>query len=104
RIQVTGWRGPDTPIPSVWSKLWIVLHQPFSPFPVLPVMSPVVVVIYNLIPWVGVMAAGYAFGSVYKFDAARRRRWLLTMGVTATAFFILLREINIYGDPARWSG
>ncbi len=104
RIQVTGWRGPGTPIPSVWSKLWIVLHQPFSPFPVLPVLSPIVVVVYNLIPWVGVMAAGYAFGSVYKFDAARRRRWLLAMGGAATVLFIVVRAINIYGDPARWSG
>jgi uncharacterized membrane protein len=47
RIQVTGWRGPGTPIPSVWGKLWILLHQPFSPFPVLPVLSPVIVVVYT---------------------------------------------------------
>src|SRR5215813_7872149 len=69
RFQVTGWRGPGTPIPSVWGKLWILLHQPFSPFPILPVMSPVVVAVYNIIPWVGVMAAGYAFGKIYQMDA-----------------------------------
>jgi uncharacterized membrane protein len=67
-------------------------------------MSPVVVVVYNLIPWVGVMAAGYAFGAVYRLDAARRRRWLLAMGGAATVLFIVLRAVNIYGDPARWSG
>ena len=103
RIQVQGWRGPGTPIPSAAAKLWFLLHQPFSFFPILPIESPVVVVIYNLIPWVGVMASGYAFGSVYKFDGTRRRRWLLAMGGIATALFIVLRAINIYGDPARWS-
>ncbi len=103
RFQVTGWNGPGTPIPSVWAKLWILLHQPFSGFPVLPVMSPVVFVVYNIIPWVGVMAAGYAFGSIYQKDTALRRRWLLVMGGTATALFFFLRAINLYGDPSRWS-
>jgi uncharacterized membrane protein len=103
RFRVEGWNGPDTPIPSVWAKLWILLHQPFSGFPVLPVLSPVVFVVYNIIPWVGVMAAGYAFGSIYMKDAALRRRWLLAMGGAATALFLVLRAINIYGDPARWS-
>src|SRR5215510_2396661 len=103
RIQIQGWQGPGTPIPSTAAKLWFLLHKPFTFFPILPVESPVVVVIYNLIPWVGVMAAGYAFGSIYRIDANRRRRWLLVMGGTATALFIALRAINIYGDPARWS-
>ena len=74
RFQVQGWRGPGTAIPGLGAKLWIILHQPFTIFPILPVESPVVVVVYNLIPWVGVMAAGFAFGSIYKFDASRRRR------------------------------
>jgi uncharacterized membrane protein len=103
RIKVQGWQGPGTPIPSTLAKLWIVLHQPFTAFPILPVESPVVVVLYNLIPWVGVMAAGYAFGSIYKFDAPRRRRWLLALGGSATLLFIVLRAINVYGDPAHWS-
>lgn len=104
RFQVQRWQGPQSPMPSVLAKLWMVLHQPFSIFPVLPVMSPVVVIVYNLIPWLGVMAAGFAFGAVYKFDAPRRRRWLLAMGGAATVLFIALRAINVYGDPARWSG
>src|SRR6185503_5672041 len=95
RFQVVGWNGEGSPIPSVGAKLWILLHQPFAGFPVLPVMSPVVFVVYNIIPWVGVMAAGYAFGSIYKLDAALRRRWLLAMGATATALFFFLRAINL---------
>jgi uncharacterized membrane protein len=84
-------------------KLWILLHQAFEPFPIVSFPSPVVIVIYPLIPWIGVMAAGYAFGALYQFDVRRRRRLLLTIGATAIALFIVLRALNIYGDPALWS-
>jgi len=103
RFQVTGWQGPRSPVPSFGAKLWILLHQSFQIFPVLGFPSPIVAVIYNLIPWVGVMAAGYAFGYLYRLDVLRRRRWLLAMGGIATALFFALRAINIYGDPAHWS-
>jgi uncharacterized membrane protein len=103
RFQVAGWQGPGTPIPGFGAKLWILLHQPFSGFPLLPFPSPFIFVIYNIIPWVGVMAAGYAFGQLYRFDVARRRRWLLAIGATATALFFAMRAINLYGDPSRWS-
>jgi uncharacterized membrane protein len=103
RFRVTGWRGPGTAVPSVAGKLWILLHQAFEPFPIVWFPSPVVIVIYPLIPWIGVMAAGYAFGALYQLDAQRRRRLLLTIGGVATALFVIGRAINIYGDPARWS-
>ncbi|HEY8411979.1 MAG TPA: heparan-alpha-glucosaminide N-acetyltransferase domain-containing protein [Pyrinomonadaceae bacterium] len=102
-FRVTGWRGPQTAVPSYAGKLWIVLHQAFEPFPIVWFPSPVVIVIYPLIPWVGVMAAGYAFGALYQLDAPRRRRWLLTIGGAATALFVIVRAINVYGDPARWA-
>ena len=66
--------------------------------------SPVVFVVYPIIPWVGVMAAGYAFGALYRMDAVRRRKLLITLGSVATALFVVLRLINRYGDPSRWSG
>jgi len=62
-----------------------------------------VFVVYPLIPWIGVMAAGYAFGVVYQWDSARRRRFQLAIGGAATALFVILRLVNIYGDSARWS-
>lgn len=102
RVHVPGWR-PGSAVPGLGAKLWILLHQPFEAFPVVGFPSPVVFVIYPLIPWVGVMAAGYAFGALYQWDAQRRRRLLLIMGSAATALFILIRAINLYGDPSRWS-
>jgi len=104
-FRVVGWRGPDSPVPAIGAKLWMLLHQAFEPFPIAGFPSPVVIVIYPLVPWIGVMAVGYAFGRLYDFDAQRRRRLLLIIGGTAIALFIVLRALNDYGygEPADWS-
>ena len=103
RFHVQGWQGPGTAVPSYGAKLFIILHQAFEPFPIVGWPSPVVFVLYPLIPWIGVMAAGYAFGVIYQWDTARRRRLLLMLGSAATVLFIVVRAINRYGDPAPWS-
>lgn len=103
RVHVAGWRGPGTPVPGVAAKLWILLHEPFSFFPIVGFPSPVVMVVYNIIPWVGVMAVGYAFGSLYQRDAAQRKRLLLRLGVISIGLFVVLRALQLYGDPAHWS-
>ena len=102
-VQVQGWQGPGSPVPSLGAKLWILLHMPFRAFPIFGWPSPVVAVIYNVIPWVGVMAVGYAFGALYRKNAATRRRWLLWLGGVATLLFIVIRAVNFYGDPSHWS-
>ena len=63
----------------------------------------VVFVSYPLIPWVGVTAVGYALGQIYRWDADRRRTFLLRAGLGASAAFVVLRVLNVYGDPARWA-
>jgi uncharacterized membrane protein len=103
RFHVQGWQGPGTAVPSYSAKLFIILHQANEPFPIVGWPSPVVFVLYPLIPWIGVMAAGYAFGVIYKWDSARRRRLLLLLGSAATVLFIVVRAINLYGDPSPWS-
>ena len=57
-------------------------------------------ILYVLIPWVGVMMAGYAFGAVMESD--RRRTICLRLGLAVTALFVLLRWLDIYGDPRHW--
>jgi uncharacterized membrane protein len=47
-------------------------------------------VLYNIIPWIGVMAAGYAFGTIVVRDAETRRRLCLRIGLGATAAFVVL--------------
>lgn len=82
--------------------LWHLLHVPglvTGP----PTSPPIIVVAYPLLPWVGVMALGYAFGSVALKERGRRIRFELCAGATMLAAFVLLRWSNIYGDPDRWA-
>lgn len=57
---------------------------------------------YPLIPWIGVMAVGYAFGVIVQKNADRRSKIFLWLGGGVTAAFVLLRWLNIYGDPKPW--
>jgi uncharacterized membrane protein len=82
------------------SWIWYFLHQPGL---VRLRDGATVFVLYPLIPWVGVMAAGYALGPVMNLDAETRRRRLLRLGAAITAGFVLLRATNLYGDPAPWT-
>lgn len=60
-------------------------------------------VAYVLIPWFAVMMAGFSLGPVFLWEAERRKRFLLRLGMAATGLFILLRVFNDYADPAPWS-
>jgi len=78
-----------------WAPVWNVLH----------VQGPIPYgfVVYPLVPWIGVMAAGYALGTAYDLPDARRRRILSSLGLAAIAGFFALRALNVYGDPQPWS-
>jgi uncharacterized membrane protein len=82
------------------NPLWSILHSPNF---VLSRPEHVIFVAYPLIPWIGVTAAGFGLGQIYSWPAARRQRFLLRLGIALTAAFVVLRAINIYGDPFRWS-
>ena len=60
---------------------------------------------YPLVPWLGVMPLGYLLGEWYAsgYDVAKRRKNLMITGVAALILFIVLRYINVYGDPVKWS-
>jgi uncharacterized membrane protein len=61
-------------------------------------------VAYPIIPWIAVMSLGYCFGTLYEktFDAERRKKILLTVGLSSIALFFILRGINMYGNPSQW--
>jgi uncharacterized membrane protein len=82
------------------NPLWSILHSPNF-----LVNSPrhTVFVGYVLIPWIGVTAAGYGLGQIFRWPSARRRAFLWPLGIGLTAAFFVLRAINIYGDPQRWA-
>ena len=84
--------------------LWKVLYLGFFAGPIrFGENGPNLMVLYSLVPWVGVMAAGYAFGKVLTFDVARRNRICLTLGLGAVSLFLVLRGFNLYGDPHPWT-
>jgi uncharacterized membrane protein len=58
---------------------------------------------YPLLPWIGVMAAGYAFGEVMLLPTERRRRTLTALGCGMLVAFVILRGFNLYGDPRPWA-
>jgi uncharacterized membrane protein len=63
-----------------------------------------VAVLYSIVPWIAVMAAGYGFGAIIIAEPVKRRRLCLTIGLSAIALFIVLRGLDVYGDPRHWSG
>jgi uncharacterized membrane protein len=86
----------DRVSPASFGKLapfWMFLHSP-GPVPI--TQNFTFLVLYVLIPWVGVMAAGFAFGALLL--RPDRRKWILTLGFSMTALFFLLRGFNLYGN------
>jgi uncharacterized membrane protein len=61
---------------------------------------------YPLLPWIGVMAAGYCAGYLFgpARDATYRKLMLILLGMLAINLFFIIRALNGYGDPVRWSG
>lgn len=83
-----------------WGWLWAFLHQRtrFELIAGIPF-----VLVYSLIPWVGVMAGGYVLGTIFTWEKQKRLRWLRNWGLGLLVSFVVLRGINLYGDPNPWS-
>jgi uncharacterized membrane protein len=79
--------------------VWRLIHQ-VGPF---PFAGSVFVVGYPLVPWIAVMAAGFCFGHVFLLEPSARRRIMRTIGFGMTTAFVVVREVNLYGDPVPWS-
>ena len=89
--------------PETWGSLgwlWKILH---SGGIIVPAEGYRFAAGYPLIPWIGVMAVGYGFGSLLLREPVERRKWLFGLGASLTALFVLVRALNVYGDPTPWS-
>jgi uncharacterized membrane protein len=64
--------------------------------------GPTLMVLYSIVPWIGVMAAGYAFGAVMTLEGGQRDRICVALGALAIVLFLVLRGIDVYGDPRHW--
>ncbi len=76
------------------NAIWRILHQQGSAGPLY--------VAYPLIPWFSVMALGYLIGPIFYIDKIKRNRYLLILGTSTIILFLILRTLNIYGDPLTW--
>jgi uncharacterized membrane protein len=64
--------------------------------------GPPLLILFVLIPWIAVMAAGYAFGPIMELPSARRRSMCIRLGLAAIALFLVVRGTDRYGDQRRW--
>lgn len=80
--------------------IWSILHD----FGMFNFKGENMLVAYPIIPWIGIMALGFCFGSFYAadYDAAKRRKNLLLIGSLLIAGFVVLRLSNFYGNPTPW--
>ncbi|MBV9880286.1 MAG: DUF1624 domain-containing protein, partial [Gemmatirosa sp.] len=66
--------------------------------------GPPLLILFVLVPWIGVMMAGYAFGRLMERTPDERRTLALRLGTALTIAFVVLRATNTYGDPRHWQG
>lgn len=78
--------------------VWNLLHQPGA----VSVAGKTVLAPYTILPWVGVMGAGFCFGQVFLLEPQKRRKILWQLGTALTIAFIVIRSVNRYADPAPW--
>ncbi len=59
--------------------------------------------LYPFIPWLGIMLAGFGFGSVFEKAAPIRRNILWRSALLAISLFVMIRLLNFYGNPTQWA-
>jgi len=62
--------------------------------------GPAVAVLYSIVPWIGVMAAGYAFGAIMVREADPRDRLCVRIGLAATATFLVVGSVSVFLQSA----
>ncbi|MFD3294139.1 heparan-alpha-glucosaminide N-acetyltransferase domain-containing protein [Aquirufa sp. KTFRIE-69F] len=83
---------------------WDLFHHGL--FAVYPIVGDhYLAIMYPFVPWTGLMILGYCFGVFFtaKFTATERQKILTRIGSFLLVFFVVLRAINVYGDPHPWS-
>jgi uncharacterized membrane protein len=102
-IRVPFWTpGSNVPVPGLAEASWMLLHQ-FGLFPVGGASGPIVIAQYPLLPWIGILTAGYVMAAIYTWPAEQRRRALTLAAMAMLAVFLVLRTWNIYGDTTDWA-
>lgn len=79
--------------------LWNLLHER----KMLKLGGRSIFVSYPVLPWIGVAAVGFGLGGLFARSTAERQRSLVRLGLAALLGFVVLRAVNVYGDPRPWA-
>jgi len=90
---------PVSHVPDLDHPVWVGLHAQMSlrlgPFRL--------IFAYPLLPWIGMMLLGFGVTHWFTRPAAERDLLLRRTGVALTLAFVVLRALDVYGDPRGWS-
>lgn len=89
--------GLHFPMDHIFHVPWAILHDRS----VLDIASVIKLrTSYPVLPWIGVIALGYAAGPLFtqRVNTAQRQKVLWISGWSLILGFILLRMVNVYGD------
>lgn len=87
-------------VPAFLKWLFIILHAR-DHITIAPGIE--FLVAYPLIPWIGVMALGFAFGKIFYLEESVKKKVLFRLGAGMAAAFLVLRWVNAYGEPVPWA-
>jgi uncharacterized membrane protein len=92
--------GPlGTSLPASMQPIWEFIY-PVGAEVTLGGNGPSVAVLYSIVPWLGVMAAGYAFGAILLKDPAGGDRLCRRIGLSAIGLFFVLAGAPVLLQPA----
>jgi uncharacterized membrane protein len=89
---------PPASTTGITGPLWAVLHarQVYEVGPLWVYFS------YPLLPWTGIMLVGFGSASLFQTQAKLRDSRLIRIGSALVIGFVLLRALDLYGDPHGW--
>lgn len=91
-------------VPFAENSLFKTILMPFFGPGAIPLEGGRIFVMgYPPIPWLGIMLAGFAAGRLFESTENRRKAIFLKLGLASLALFLIIRALNVYGDPVPWS-
>ncbi|MHC0445789.1 DUF1624 domain-containing protein [Flavobacterium sp. 3-218] len=90
-------------IPFAENSIVKAILSPFFAPVVFPFPERAFIMGYPPIPWLGIMLIGFATGKFFALEAEKRKRLFIKIGLSSLTLFVILRLINVYGDPALWT-
>jgi uncharacterized membrane protein len=87
---------------TVMNAVWTLLH---SQGRIVVSEHLAIFCFYPVLPYFGLICVGYGFGKLFSpiTDPLKRKKALLTIGLSCICLFVVLRFTNFYGNAFPWS-